>query len=88
MCITLATVKPRGAWGDIIHSILFKDFAAYFCPVRKRAWLYKTNEPDQRIVAEKQMDVAPTEDQVSQWVVDWLNKRINEELNKIRDEAA
>lgn len=83
MCITLATVITTTGHTSIVDSLIFPDFAVYHCPDRKRAWLYKTDEPDRRIVADKDMEEPPTQQQVNQWVVDYLNDLLNKELAKM-----
>ena len=83
VCCTLANVVTTTGRTSITESPTFQDFAAYFCPDRKHAWLYKVDEPEHRVVDNRQMDVAPTEDEVNKWVVDFLNGRLNEELAKL-----
>lgn len=87
MEITLAAIQLTTGFSSTIRSSVFTDFAAHYCPVRKRAWLYKVNEPRRPILAEKGMEQAPTQQQVTNWVVDFLNGRLNEELAKLMEAA-
>jgi hypothetical protein len=66
-----------------IHSNIFTDFVARYDPSRKHAWLCRPTNPGYITLADKDMEQEPTQQQVTNWVVDFLNGRLNEELAKL-----
>ena len=82
---TMPTTEEVAAWiptafSAPVQSDTFRDYAAHYCPVKKRAWLYVVQDRHYLIVADKDMEQAPTMREVTNWVVDFLNGRLNEEL--------
>ncbi len=82
---TMPTTEEVAAWiptafSAPVQSGTFGDYAAHYCPVKKRAWLYVVQDRHYLIVADKDMEQAPTMREVTNWVVDFLNGRLNEEL--------
>ena len=51
------------------------------------AWLYVVQDRHYLIVADKDMEQAPTMREVTSWVVDFLNGRLNEELAKLTEKG-
>ena len=66
-----------------VRSNIFTTFSAQYSPAQKRAWLYRLDDSTYMIVADRGMEQAPTPQQVTNWVVDYLNGRLNEELAKL-----
>jgi hypothetical protein len=90
---TMPTTEEVAAWiptafSPPVQSNTFADYAAHYCPVKKHAWLYVIQNRHYRIVADKDMEQTPTPQQVTNWVVDFLNGRLNEELAKLIATAA
>ena len=89
---TMPTTEEITAWiptafSPPIHSNAFPDYAAHYCPVKKQAWLYAIRNDRYIIVADKNMEEPPTEQEVTNWVVSFLNSRLNHELARLAKEA-
>ena len=71
------------AFSPPIRSNTFTDYAAHYSPMKKQAWLYNMIDRGYLIVANKDMEQPPTEREVTKWVVNFLNGRLNEELAEL-----